>query len=180
MGGYYLSVSKILRQGDGKLIVIGQFTSVNGTPRDGVVRLNPDGTVDATFDTGASLPTYIYAYADNYTYSYYYSLNSAALDAEGKVLVGATYSTPYPPAVGGVTRLNGDLPLRLHPPKRSPGGAWNLAVDTMPGKKFVLQSALNLPAWSPIATNTASGWYINYSLTNQPSARQFYRVQQVP
>jgi uncharacterized delta-60 repeat protein len=181
VGGYYQSVSKILRQPDGKLVVIGDFASVNGVPRDGVVRLNPNGSVDMGFDTGASLPTLItQPYENGYTYSYSYSLNSAALTPDGGVLVGAYFSTYLPPIYGGLTRLNGDLPLRVHKPTRLANGNWNLNVDTMPGKKVVLQSATDLPNWSPVVTNTASAWYLSYTLTNPPSARQFYRAQQIP
>ena len=36
--------------GAGKILVGGQFTSVNGAPRKGLARLNPDGSLDSTFD----------------------------------------------------------------------------------------------------------------------------------
>jgi len=41
--------SPIVLQPDGKIIVGGVFTAVNGFPRDGLARLNPNGTVDMTF-----------------------------------------------------------------------------------------------------------------------------------
>lgn len=41
-------------QGDGKLIVTGQFTKLNGQNRAGLARLNLDGSTDATFTQGAS------------------------------------------------------------------------------------------------------------------------------
>src|SRR5262249_16466880 len=36
-------------QPDGKILVCGFFTAFNGTPRQGIVRLNSDGTLDTTF-----------------------------------------------------------------------------------------------------------------------------------
>src|SRR5438552_2515120 len=39
----------LARQFDGKTIVFGSFTSVNGTARDGVARLNTDGSLDPSF-----------------------------------------------------------------------------------------------------------------------------------
>lgn len=41
---------------EGKVLVSGLFTRVDGAPRGGIVRLNPDGSVDAAFDpdTGAT------------------------------------------------------------------------------------------------------------------------------
>lgn len=41
-------------QGDGKLIVTGQFTRLNGVARPGFARLNGDGTTDTTFVQGAT------------------------------------------------------------------------------------------------------------------------------
>ena len=38
-------------QADGKIFVGGQFTSFNGTPREALLRLNSDGTLDTTFVT---------------------------------------------------------------------------------------------------------------------------------
>src|SRR5689334_16581707 len=40
---------------DGKILIGGSFTSVNGTPRSAIARLHPDGTPDATFDAGSGL-----------------------------------------------------------------------------------------------------------------------------
>lgn len=46
-------LNKVLEQPDGKLVVAGQFiTDYNGNSQIGVVRLNPDGSLDPTFNTG--------------------------------------------------------------------------------------------------------------------------------
>ncbi len=42
-------VTSLLVQPDGKFLVTGTFSSVNGTPRSANVRFNADGTIDATF-----------------------------------------------------------------------------------------------------------------------------------
>ena len=42
-------------QDDGKIIVIGQFNSYNGTSCNGIVRLNPDGSIDSGFTIGTGL-----------------------------------------------------------------------------------------------------------------------------
>lgn len=43
----------ILKQNDGKYMVSGEFTSVGGTTRRRVARLNADGSLDASFATGS-------------------------------------------------------------------------------------------------------------------------------
>lgn len=39
-------VSSIAYQADGAMLLVGNFTSVNGVPRDGLARLRPDGSLD--------------------------------------------------------------------------------------------------------------------------------------
>jgi uncharacterized delta-60 repeat protein len=53
--------NQIIFLSDGKLLVYGNIESYNGTPANGAIKLNTDGTVDATFlaniGTGFQLPT---------------------------------------------------------------------------------------------------------------------------
>jgi len=46
---------------DGKVLIGGDFTHVNGTPRNYVARLNADGSLDATFDPGTIFDGPVYA-----------------------------------------------------------------------------------------------------------------------
>lgn len=46
------TVEYISLQTDGKILIGGQFNSVNGVPRQNAVRLNADGSVDPSFNTG--------------------------------------------------------------------------------------------------------------------------------
>ena len=48
-------VDDIAIQPDGKAVLGGGFTSVNGFSREGVARLNTNGTVDASFDPGSGV-----------------------------------------------------------------------------------------------------------------------------
>jgi uncharacterized delta-60 repeat protein len=49
--GANLTVNKALLDADGKIVLIGDFTSFNGVTKSGIVRLNSDGTIDNTFIT---------------------------------------------------------------------------------------------------------------------------------
>jgi uncharacterized delta-60 repeat protein len=55
-GGTTTGVGRIALQSDGKIIIIGNFTSVDGVPRAGLARLNSDGSLDETFLNGLSGP----------------------------------------------------------------------------------------------------------------------------
>ena len=46
-------ISSVLALPDGRLLLAGDFTSFNGVAAAGLVRLQTDGQVDATFQSGA-------------------------------------------------------------------------------------------------------------------------------
>ncbi len=51
LGANGLPAERVGLQSDGKAILAGRFTSVNGVPAVGLARINPDGTYDPTFVT---------------------------------------------------------------------------------------------------------------------------------
>jgi len=76
------SVSSLVLQTDGKIVVGGDFTTLGGQTRNRIGRLNADGTLDAGLNPGASS-----------------TVNSLALQSDGKILVGGSFTT-----LGGQTR----------------------------------------------------------------------------
>lgn len=58
--GFNSNVHAIKVQSDGKIIIGGGFTSYNGTTANRIIRLNSDGSVDSTFNSGAGLDNQIY------------------------------------------------------------------------------------------------------------------------
>lgn len=69
-------VKVIQLQPDGKLLVAGNFTKINGTELANIARINPDGSVDKSFNPGPSV---------NFT------VHAVALLPGGRVLVGGYY-----------------------------------------------------------------------------------------
>ncbi|MDD3262373.1 MAG: delta-60 repeat domain-containing protein [Candidatus Absconditabacteria bacterium] len=78
------SVRKIALQNDGKILVGGIFTSYNGISVNGLVRLNPDGSIDSSFNVGETFNN-IYGYTD---------LSTITLQNDGKILIGGSFETP--------------------------------------------------------------------------------------
>jgi uncharacterized delta-60 repeat protein len=74
-------------QPDGRIVIGGEFTTVNGVSRNFVARLNADGSLDTTFLSGLAGP-------DD-------SVQSLAVQSDGHVLIGGFFTT-----VGGVSRNN--------------------------------------------------------------------------
>jgi uncharacterized delta-60 repeat protein len=89
----YASVEKIAIQSDGKIVVGGYFTSYNGTPQNYITRLNSDGTRDTSFTVGTGFDGLVYA---------------IAVQSDGKILVGGSYSTFNGTSQNGIVRLNSD------------------------------------------------------------------------
>ena len=85
--------------GSREIYVGGAFSSYYGTSSPGVVRLNNDGTVDASFATGLGANGTVYAIAAYPTNSVYNA---------GKVLVGGLFTNFNGSVVGNLVRLNGD------------------------------------------------------------------------
>ncbi|MDO8630916.1 MAG: Calx-beta domain-containing protein, partial [Phycisphaerales bacterium] len=81
---------------DGKVVIGGQFTEVDGLDNVNIARLNPDGLVDASFDpgTGAKGPSA--------------SVEAVALQADGKILIGGNFATVNDIDRKGIARLNAD------------------------------------------------------------------------
>ncbi len=91
--GFDNRVITIKLQADGKILVGGDFTSYNGVTENRIVRLNSDGTIDATFDTGTGFQGNVY---------------SIKLQADGKILVGGFFTSYKGLTENRIIRLNSD------------------------------------------------------------------------
>jgi uncharacterized delta-60 repeat protein len=79
-------------QPDGKVLIGGNFTNFNGTIINRLVRLNPDGSVDATFNIGTGA-----------TGGVVYAI---AVQPDGKIVVGGTFIAFNGAPVSRIVRLN--------------------------------------------------------------------------
>lgn len=90
---YTQSVRAMVVQPDGKILIGGLFTNVNGSGYNYLARLNTDGTVDTNFNVGVG--------ADN-------AVLALALDSQERILVGGEFSHFSGVTRSGITRLNSD------------------------------------------------------------------------
>ncbi len=84
------SVNALVVQSDGKVIVAGNFTSIAGTARGRIARLNTDGSLDTTFASGAG--------ADG-------AINALAVQTDGKIVIGGDFLTVDGTARSRIARL---------------------------------------------------------------------------
>lgn len=86
-------VLAIAVQKDGKMLIGGWFSSVNGVSRNRIARINPDGSVDTTFNPGLGANGFV---------------GTIALQNDGKVLIGGLFSSVNNVPMNGIARLRPD------------------------------------------------------------------------
>ena len=85
------TVEALALQPDGKILIAGNFTSYNGTARNRIARLNANGSLDVSFDPGSG--------ANN-------TVQSLAIQSDGKILVGGSFTTYNGTGRVRIARLN--------------------------------------------------------------------------
>lgn len=139
------SVYDVVTQSDGKLIVVGDFSSINQI--NDIVRLNVDGSIDASFNTNGGTGGVGEIY-------------SVDVDAQGQIVIGGSFQS-----MGGESRLNvallsgdGDV-LPFRPEASGPNQAV-LAVKAVGNDRYLIGGAfseLNGVASSGLARISVDG-----------------------
>ncbi len=89
--GPNLSIYAMCIQNDGKIIIGGNFTAFNGTPKNRIVRLNNNGTLDASFNPGTGAIG---------------SIETMILNADGKIIIGGNLTSYNGTTVKNIARIN--------------------------------------------------------------------------
>jgi uncharacterized delta-60 repeat protein len=89
------AVYSIAIQSDGKIVLGGSFTTFNGTTVNRIVRLNSDGTLDTAFTTNTGTG----ANSD---------VRAIAIQSDGKIVLGGSFTTFNGTTVNRIVRLNSD------------------------------------------------------------------------
>src|SRR6185436_7757543 len=97
----------------GKVLIGGDFGSVNGVGRANLARLNSDGSVDSTFDTGAGADA---------------PVRAIALQLDGRILIGGSFTNYNGVPMGRIARLNANGSLD---PLFTPGPGANDTVNSI-------------------------------------------------
>ncbi len=116
-------VEAIVVQPDGKILIGGAFQNFNGSGRNRIARLNANGTVDAGFVPGTGANQ---------------NVEALALQSDGKVLVGGSFTSFNGTALNSIARLNsnGSLDLTFTPGTGASATIWDMALQ--PDGKLVV------------------------------------------
>ncbi len=109
--------ASVVQPADGKVIIVGNFTMYNGTSRNHIARLNTNGTLDTTFNPGTG------ADAD---------VKAVARQADGKILIGGTFTHYNAVVRNRLARLNtdGSVDMTFDPGAGPNGVVQAIAVQT--------------------------------------------------
>ena len=105
-------------QPDGKVVIGGDFTAVNGnTNMNHIARLNTDGSVDATFNPGAGANG---------------SVRAITLQLNGEILIGGFFTAVNGSSLNYIARLNanGSVDASFHPGIGANNGVFSIALQT--------------------------------------------------
>jgi uncharacterized delta-60 repeat protein len=145
--GFNGTVNTLALQSDGRILVGGNFTSYNGTPRNHIARLNTDGSVDASFNPGVNLNAEVFA---------------VTLQTNGQIVVGGDFTK-----AGGISgqnyiaRLNADGSFDASFDPGSGANAPVFALATQPDGNIVVGgefSVMNGQSQNRIARLNSSGF----------------------
>jgi len=156
------TVYSVASQPDGKVLMGGSFTSVNGTNRPNIARLNAEGSLDSSFNPGTGPNA---------------KVSSIALQPNGKVLIGGDFST-----VNGVVRLQ---VARLYGDSFTPSlsiarsNAFVIVSWPLSGANSRLVESTNLSlanGWSAVAeTRSTNNSSVSVSVPAS-AVRKFFRL----
>ena len=127
LSGFNGNVNALALQPNHQLIVGGNFTIANGVPRQGLARLNADGSLDAGF----LLPS-----ASSGANGLIYAL---AIQTDGRILAGGSFSNFNSVVVNGLARLNydGSLDTTFNSGSGADNPVFALAQSPLDGKILV-------------------------------------------
>jgi len=123
-------------QVDGKYVVVGDFLEYSGVTCNGIIRLNPNGTIDNTFNSGGT----------GFTISSSFYPQAVKIQADGKIVVGGNFKKYNNADVNALIRLNSDGSIDSSfnsSPTGFTGQHTVQAIEIQPDGKILLGGAFN-------------------------------------
>lgn len=153
-------------QADGKIVLGGDFTQINGVNRSRIARLNADGTLDLTFDPGQGAND---------------SILDLAIEPDGQIVIVGEFTTVngFPRAY--IARLNNDTappaePINITVTREASDLVINFTSQA--GVDYELLGSIDLLTWAPIRPVASQGANTTVRVTIPDTAGyQFFVVR---
>ena len=158
----------------GKILVGGEFSSINGVPRNGIARLNKDGSLDTTFAPGNGIQGNIYGDPNRRA-----AVHSITIMNNDTAVIGGDFSLFNNFSRNGVARLkaDGSLDETFDPGSGADGPVWTVAQeDTVPILLNGSQSGAGPMEWrTNLNTGASSGTItLDYDFYTVPDTIHIY------
>lgn len=103
-------------QTNGKIIIGGNLGSYNGCPRGKIVRINIDGEIDYSFNSGTASDSFIW---------------TSSIQSNGKILIGGDFTSYFGVSRSKIARLNtdGTLDTSFNPGIGANGTIYKIAIQ---------------------------------------------------
>jgi uncharacterized delta-60 repeat protein len=149
-------------QADGKILIAGDFTSVNGQPRSRIARLNPDGTLESTATFNATGTNG--------------DIRCIALQADGKILIGGDFKMAGGQVRNGIARLHNSPATSSIPVPAGGTVRWMRGGSSPEISAAVLEvKPATASGWTPLGAGQrmAGGWTWDLSGVSLPASGSF-------
>ncbi len=153
---------------NGKVLLGGDFTAVNGVGRNRFGRLNSDGSLDNTFASGSGADSTVY---------------DIVIQSDGRVVIAGDFTTVHGQPRNRIARLHGDPSAPASAPQFAGvsidgAGRAVLTLGAEPGVMYLIDASTDLLNWVNIGSVTASGPTVTFTDFNAPSfSFRFYRAR---
>ena len=164
-GSFAPLVEFVMVQEDGKILISGRFTRVNGAIRNYVARLDANGGVDSTFDvgTGPRSP----------------AKTRLARDRSGKLLISGTFTHFDDVPREQIARLYMEPVLALQSASLSPDRAFEAQLITPAGRLTRIEISADLRTWTPLVMFTNGNRSLSFFDRATDFPHRFYRASLV-
>jgi uncharacterized delta-60 repeat protein len=134
------TVYALAQQKDGKILLAGNFTSVDGQPRIRIARLDTDGRLDDSFKPGLGPNAAVY---------------DMELQEDQKIVIAGEFTEVNGFPRSGLARLNADKAPEIEG-LAVVNGDLQLTFTSTSGKTYEVQESTDLATWLTIRTVTAT------------------------
>jgi uncharacterized delta-60 repeat protein len=173
-----LGVRTMLVQTDGKIVLGGMFTMVNGVERTDIARLNPDGSLDLTFQMYFS----IWYGADEEEVE---TVTAMAFSPQGKVYLGGLFRIVNGQSRSSLVRIETGYdprPYRIDVRSlaRTVEGNFRMNLEVPSNSQFAIQASSNLVNWMVLSNLTIGASSIVGFEDAEAASLRFYRIAAPP